>query len=262
MHNIGQTMNAHNTYNRNIPEDWYATSFGALYPILYAHRTIEAAAPECAFALQQTGLTPGAHCIDLCCGNGRHLVHLAQHTPWASGIDFSSELLRIARNTLANRARLIRADLRKLPFKKSFDAAFSFFTSFGYFQTEEENRTAALNMVHALKPGGKLFMDFFNPAYLERHLLPHSERLQQGYRITEDRWIDPQHRRINKITTVHQDNALIAQLGESVHMYCLDELSEMFARAGLEIDRVFGNYEGQAFDVTQPRMILVGHRTE
>ncbi|HPO15566.1 MAG TPA: methyltransferase domain-containing protein [Candidatus Hydrogenedentes bacterium] len=255
-------MNAHSCHNRNIPQDWYATSFGALYPILYAHRTIEAAAQECTFALQQTNLSPDTHCIDLCCGNGRHLVHLARHTPWASGIDYSTELLRIARTTLANRARLIRADLRALPFQEKFDVAFSFFTSFGYFQTEEENLTAARNMVHTLKPGGKLFMDSFNPIYLEQHLLPHSERVQQGCRITEDRWIDSQTRRINKITTVHQDNTLTAQVGESVRMYALDELSEMFARTGLEIDRVFGDYGGQAFGDTQPRMILLGHRTK
>ncbi len=254
-------MKTCNCHNRDIARDWFATSFGALYPILYAHRTLEAAAPECAFALQQLNIRPETFLLDICCGNGRHLVHLAKQATRAVGVDFSPELLNIARNTVGAHVRLVRADLRALPFHDAFDAAFSFFTSFGYFQSEEENSAAAQSMIRVLKPGGKFFMDYFNAAYVETHLCPYSERVQQGYCIQEERWIDPGAQRVNKITTVFHGDKHVARLGESVAMYSLDALCGLFHRAGLEIDRVFGDYEGQAFDSTQPRMILVGHRT-
>ncbi len=257
---MAEAMNIYTHHNREIPEDWFSTSFGALYPLLYAHRSIEAAAPECAFALQQCALAPDAFVLDIGCGNGRHLLHLSKQTN-AAGVDFSPELLCLARNIAGPAPRLVRGDIRALPFHNAFDAAFSFFTSFGYFQSEEENRAAAHSMARVLKPGGRLFMDYFNAAYVETHLCPHSERLQQDFRIVEERWIDPGTQRVNKITTVFKNDKQIARIGESVAMYSLDALCGLFRRAGLEIDRVFGDYGGQAFASTQPRMILVGHRT-
>lgn len=39
------------------PEDWYEDAFGELYNVIYAHRSVEAAAPF--FAAQVLELTPG-----------------------------------------------------------------------------------------------------------------------------------------------------------------------------------------------------------
>ena len=39
----------------------------------------------------------GAPVVDLCCGAGRHMVHLAGCAGFMAGLDYSRELLRLAR---------------------------------------------------------------------------------------------------------------------------------------------------------------------
>src|SRR5690606_28759768 len=126
-----------------VDEDWFAHAFDALYPVIYAHRTVEAATAEAAFAIEQLKLCNTCSVLDLCCGNGRHMFHLLKHTPRVFGLDYSPALLAIARKQLAGAGLLLRGDMRAIPFEWVFDALSNFFTSFGYFTYEEENLAVA-----------------------------------------------------------------------------------------------------------------------
>jgi SAM-dependent methyltransferase len=243
-----------------IPSNWYASAFGELYPILYAHRDVESARQETEFAVQQTGLSSSEKALDLCCGNGRHLFNLGRYTPFLTGLDFSAQLLKLAQNTLEVSVPLIRADMRALPFAQCFDVVFSFFTSFGYFMDENDNRSAALSMAQALKPGGRFFFDFLNATYVQRNLQPHSERLYKDWNIVEERWIDYANMRVNKQTKVVLKDECIGETRESVRLYTYTELSTLLCSVDLEIDRTFGDYDGTAFRDARPRLIIVGHR--
>ena len=60
-----------------------------------------------------------------------------------------------------------RADMRHVPFRSAgFDLVTSFFTSFGYFATFDEDVEALAQMVSLLKPGGHLFLDLINKPHL------------------------------------------------------------------------------------------------
>ncbi len=242
-----------------VPENWYADAFGALYPIIYAHRSVESAAGEAAFAAAQTQLSPGDMLLDLCCGNGRHLAHLTTRARRAVGVDYSPALLRLARDN-APGALLLRGDMRSLPFVECFDVIVNFFTSFGYFLGDVENRAVLSAMRRALRPQGRYLLDYLNPAQVETELEPHSTREVGKYRIEEERWIDRIACRVNKITQVWLDGDCLAQTAESVRLYSLDEMQAMLVGAGLEIDRVFGDYDGAPFSNDRPRMIITGHR--
>ena len=67
-----------------ITPDWYEQAFDALYPIVYARRSIEAAKAEAEFAAEQVGVTRQDDLLDLCCGSGRHLVHFLD---WARSVE-------------------------------------------------------------------------------------------------------------------------------------------------------------------------------
>ena len=56
-----------------------------------------------------------------------------------------------------------------------FDAAFNFFTSFGYFSNEKDNLKAIRALSNSLKPGGCLVIDFFNSEKVIREIVPHQE---------------------------------------------------------------------------------------
>ncbi|MBM3290520.1 MAG: class I SAM-dependent methyltransferase, partial [Candidatus Hydrogenedentes bacterium] len=108
-----------------IDPEWYEHAFGDLYPVVYAHRSVEAAAPEAAFAAEALGLRSGEWLLDLCCGSGRHLAHLSGITPRAVGLDYSRALLRLGRAQLGAAMRAVRGDMRAVPFVNAFDAVTS-----------------------------------------------------------------------------------------------------------------------------------------
>jgi ubiquinone/menaquinone biosynthesis C-methylase UbiE len=249
--------------HESIDGDWFATAFGAWYPVVYAHRTVAAAAPEAEFAQKVLHISPDDRLLDLCCGNGRHLVHLAKTAPQAAGLDYSADLLRLARENIgASRNRLLRGDMRALPFAdNTFDAITNFFTSFGYFQDAREDRKTATEIARVLRPGGRFFIDYLNESHVKKTLIPHSERRQDQYLILETRWIDPDTNRVNKRTEVEHEGRVLTRMAESVRLYSLDELAELLDAAGLEINQTYGDYEGNPTDPIRPRLILSGHRT-
>jgi SAM-dependent methyltransferase len=239
-----------------IDSDWYKLSFGELYPVVYAHRSIESAEPESRFAIEKLAITPHSRVLDLCCGNGRHLVHLRKHTDNIVGLDYSGDLLAIAQETVS--AQLIRADMRAIPINGTMDAVVNFFTSFGYFEDEEENHAVVHDVSNALKPNGRFMIDYINPVYARATLVPNSEREQDGYLIHETRWISESNGRLNKRTTLTTDGHIRAELGESVKLFTRENLTELLESECLMVDSVFGDIDGSSFESLSPRMIIIG----
>jgi SAM-dependent methyltransferase len=244
--------------NRVIPEDWYERSFDALYPVLYAHRTVEAAEGESRFAAEKLQLRRDDRVLDLACGNGRHLVHLRACGAAAVGLDYSHFLLSEATRILGSPRDLVRADMRAIPFDEAFDAVVNFFTSFGYFTDRQENLCAVKNVAGALKPAGRFFIDYISSAHAERNLVPLSRRVAGGIAIEEARWIDYTSRRINKCTIVTSEAQPDQRFAESVQLYSRDEFVQLLGEGGLRVTDLYGDYSGAPWDETQPRMIAVG----
>lgn len=254
-----KTMNYSNEKDdTTISEDWYIEAFGPLYPVIYAHRTLEAAAKEVHFARRCVGLTDADKVLDLCCGTGRHLVALQDSGATLTGADYSKDLLRVAKKQLHGRTRLVRTDMRELPFTTAFDVLFNFFTSFGYFFEEADNHKTLGEMSRVLKTGGRFFMDYLNPQVVEATLVPLSEREAPPYQIREERWIDHKTRRVNKQVFIYHEGTCIKKTEESVRLYSLEEMHANLKTVGFRIQACLGDYDGSVFDPTSPRMILCG----
>jgi ubiquinone/menaquinone biosynthesis C-methylase UbiE len=79
--------------------------------------------------------------LDVGCGAGRHARAFRAAGARCVGLDLSRTLLRIARGVTD--APLVRADMRELPIRPgSMDLTVSLFTSFGYFERDEEHAAA------------------------------------------------------------------------------------------------------------------------
>lgn len=240
------------------PKEWYVMAFGALYPIIYAHRTVEAAVPEVHFAAESVALSNADHVLDLCCGTGRHLVTLQEFGAALTGVDYSADLLALAKKQTAVNTTLVRADMRRLPFNTRFDVVFSFFTSFGYFFEDADNGRAAREMGRVLRKGGRFFMDYLNPLVLDKTLQPDSVRKVNEFTIHEHRWIDHEARRINKRVEVYRSEHAMGETFESVRLYDEGEMSALLADAGLRVETCRGDYSGAPYGPESPRMILSG----
>lgn len=244
----------------SVRSSWFEDAFGEYYPIVYAHRTVEAAEPEARFAAEGVNLSPPDRLLDLCCGNGRHLVHLARIAGHVVGLDYSLPMLGQARSLLGSNVPLVRADMRAIPFVNAFDVITNFFTSFGYFLQHEDNARVAAGMARALRSGGRFFLDYANASRVRETLEPSTLRRSGPFQILERRWIDDERRRVNKTTAIMKDGEVLHESEESVYLYTEEEMARLLDEVGLSVDAVYGDYTGVPLDSTQPRMLFVGRK--
>lgn len=237
---------------------WYASWFGDDYLGLYPHRDEEEAGRGVALLLEATGLAPGDPVLDLACGAGRHTRLLAERGLRVFGLDLSEVLLLRAKKADAG-ARLLRADMRQIPFGADrFAAVTSFFTSFGYFRSEEDDLGVLLEIRRVLRDGGHLLLDFLNAEQTRATLCPRDEGVVRGRSVVQERRIVDAGRRVEKtIRIAGKGGEPDRTYRERVRLYSADELAALLARARLTPERWFGDYSGAPPAAEAPRVIAL-----
>lgn len=237
--------------------EWFEQWFGEEYLRLYPHRDEEDAARAARMVDAAVPLA-GRRVLDLACGPGRHVPPLADRRARIVGLDLSGPLLRRARATLGGGARLVRGDMRALPFRGgAFDLVVNLFTSFGYFSTDDAHTVALAEMHRVLRPGGHLVLDYFNAEHVTATLVP-AERRQAGEqtvdirrRITDDgRYV------VKEMHLVDEDRTYL----ERVRLFTPDDLTAMLCGLGFAVQARLGDYGGAPLGGDSPRAILVAER--
>ncbi len=233
---------------------WYQEWFGEEYLELYSHRDEHEARQQVTFFRQQCGMVRGP-VLDLASGMGRHIQELREHGYRAVGCDLSYTLLRTGIREYGAMA-VARADMRSLPFCDGvFAALVNFFTSFGYFASEDENLQVVREMSRVTEKGAPFLFDYLNVERELQKLVQRETRETPTGEVQIERWFDQYDRSFNKRITIGEKRYL-----ERVRGYDLDEISAMFASCNLSIRSAFGNFDGSKFDRSSPRLILVGCR--
>jgi SAM-dependent methyltransferase len=239
---------------------WFESAFGRLYPLIYSHRDDVSAAREVEGLL--SWLVPEAggieRVLDVACGSGRHTEAIARLGFRVVGIDLSEYLLPRAAQRPSLKGRVARADMRRLPFGPSFDLVTNLFTSFGYFESDGENKHALSEMARVLRPKGILVLDHMNPMAVKKGLEASSVEKRRGLQIRIHRRIEGS--RVIKEIDVKTDRGEGFHLVENVRLYEPDEMRALFVDAGLAEVQLFGNFRGEAFTEASDRMIAAGTR--
>jgi SAM-dependent methyltransferase len=232
---------------------WYREWFGEEYLDLYSYRDEKEAQKHVSFFRTQVGSVRG-RVLDLACGNGRHLGELRNQGYDAIGCDLSYVLLRAGLSE--DPLPLVRGDMRRLPFgDSSFAGLVNFFTSFGYFENEDDNALVVREMCRVIKRGSPFLFDFMNVQRELARLVEREERQTDAGHVQIERWFDGGSRTFNKRIIMDGKRFI-----ERVRGYDLDEISTLFAGGGLSIREVFGDFDGSAFTDASPRLILIGVR--
>ncbi|MCI0526334.1 MAG: class I SAM-dependent methyltransferase [Nitrospira sp.] len=109
--------------------------------------------------------------LDLGCGTGNHALRLATKGYEVVGVDYSSDMLRVAERKAQEKKgislRLHRSDIRDLNLKETFDVVLLMFAVLGY-QLENLDVLSALQTAKRhLHPSGLLVFDvWYGPAVL------------------------------------------------------------------------------------------------
>ncbi len=236
-------------------EDWFNTKE---YLNVYRHRNDEDAKRLIGLILSNIHLNKGADVIDLACGSGRHSILFAERGFNVTAVDLSENLLNVARKTtedLGLNIDFVNADLRNFCITSKFDLAVNLFTSFGYFESDEENFSLFSTASGLLNPGGYFVIDYFNANFVKNNLVPHSEDIFEGKRIIQDRKIIGD--RVVKDITI-ANNGTRMKFKESVRMFSDHELETEIEKRGLSICSTFGDFDGSNFDLnSSPRIIII-----
>ena len=239
---------------------WWESWFGEEYLDLYPHRDLASARREAAFALAHLPpqLSP---LLDLCCGTGRHWIPFSEAGAPPVGLDYSAPLLDLARRR-DRHTLLVRGDMRSLPFRDaSFRTVVNFFTSFGYFRTEEENRAVVAEIERVLRPGGSFLCDTFGRAHVLARLVPEERRACAGKEYRIRRAWDPATSRIEKEIEVRRGGSSEI-FRESVRAYAPDELARLLEDAGLCVASVWGDFDESPLGPDSPRLIVLARKPE
>jgi len=230
---------------------WYQEWFGEEYLDLYSYRDEEEARRQVDFFASTIGPVDGA-VLDLACGSGRHLQELRTRGYRSFGCDLSYVLLRTAIRDVD--ASVARADMRRLPFANgSFGGLVSFFTSFGYFETEEDNLEVVREMARVLASGAQFLFDYLNVQRELKRMVPREVKKSETGEVIIERWFDSTRRTFNKRITIGGRSFL-----ERVRGYEMDEIAVLFAASGFALRQVYGDFDGSRFDGDSPRLIVVG----
>ena len=237
-------------------EDWFESDE---YLTVYSKRNDEEAGKMVSLILNNISLPAGASVLDLACGAGRHSILFAAKGFKVTAVDLSSKLLTLAiarAKELKLEMDFFKEDLRKFTNDKQFNLVLNLFTSFGYFDSDEENLKLLSLAYNQLAPGGYFVFDYLNKVNLERTIVHNSTNHFNDIKIEQNRKIE--NKRIVKDIVFKYPDGNTKHFKESVRLYNPDYLLFKFKELGFTVEKVFGSYEGKSFDFNNSqRLILV-----
>ena len=217
---------------------------------------------EVDFLERALNLTSGCKILDVPCGNGRLALPLASRGYRLTGVDITKVLLQEAK-TASEEANLdvelVETDMRDLAWTETFDAAFCFWGSFGYF--DDDGNKQFLQAVHrALKTNGRFVLDIPNVA---ETILP---RLQQRSWnkvgktfVLETKTYRHMESRI-EIEWTLVANGITETKITSMRVYGFRELTLLFSDVGFELCDTFSSLDQEPYELGRRAYFVVKKR--
>lgn len=213
--------------------------------------------------------------MELMCGTGRVLLPLAEEGYDVTGVDISADMLAIAKERvgdagLAERVTLLEADIKRGPLPGGFRLVFVAANSFMHLETVGEQLAALTTVRSSLRRDGLLVLDLFSPH-------PH-ELAQNDGRLVLANTFELDGDQVQKFVSTETD--LAAQMNYVTFLYdriAADgrvtrrtlpftlrwmyrfEVEHLLARAGYELEAIFGSYDLDDYSSASERLIAVAH---
>ena len=235
-------------------EEWFDTKY---YHILYKNRD-DLEAKQFIFGLMDhLQLKPGMKILDLACGKGRHSKTLNDLGYDVLGVDLSKKSIADAEKSTNSGLSFQVHDMREVIPNHSFDAIFNLFTSFGYFDSAQDNERMCSSISKMLEPGGRLVIDFMNARKVIESLVLREQKTIQGVSFDISRRYDGSH--IYKEIRI-EDKSNHFNYTERVQALELADF-HILLEPYFEIDHVFGSLDLKPFEVDESdRLIIIAKR--
>lgn len=215
----------------------------------------------------------GGPVLDPMCGTGRVLLALARSGFEGAGVDIAPAMVelveqRIREHKLQGRLRAAIGDVRRLELGEYFGLVVVPLNSFMHLETVAEQLAALRSMQRHLRPGGLLVLDLFNPDPREltadQDVLVREHTFElDGVRVVKSilrrtDWAAQKHDVEFVYDTVDVDGTLRRRALPFVMRWLYRfEAEHLLARAGFELEAVYGDYELGPFTSDSPQLLLL-----
>ncbi len=231
---------------------------------LYFYRdslTVERTKRELDFLVEKLKLNKPMKILDLACGHGRHSNPLAELGHCVTGADITSGFLDIARNEAEKKGLsvdYIKKDMREITFENRFDRVLLLFTSFGYFE-DEDNLSVLRNVERALKSGGLFCFDTFNRDEFHKNFLPFHVVEKGDDQLIDRITFDSSSNRLYNRRIVIRDGKR-KEKPFFIRLYNPTEIKKLLRKAGLELFNIYSHWDGSPFETDSMRMIIIARK--
>lgn len=237
-------------------ETWFDTPY---YHILYKDRDFAEAENFITLLINHLNIKTDSKIIDLACGKGRHSVFLNKMGYQVLGLDLSQQSIehnkKFENSTLKFEVHDMRNEIFPQISSEKVSAVFNLFTSFGYFDDENDDRKVFQSISNVLKENGFFVLDFLNEKWVENTLNEEETTTKEGIDFIIQKRIENQ----NIIKDIRfKDRGKDYHFFEKVKLHTLEEISSYAEEFGFERVEIFGDYHLNQFDLeTSPRCINI-----
>lgn len=235
-------------------ENWFSSWFDTpYYHILYKNRNDEEAQHFMDNITHYLNLPENGTILDLACGKGRHSIYLNKLGFTVTGVDLSENSIAIA-NEFSNETLHFKTHDMREPMNETYDAVFNLFTSFGYFETHEDNIRTLQAIKSSLNEYGFGVIDFFNADFIIENLVPEETKEIDGIVFNINRRVE--NKKIIKEIRF-EDKGENYFFTEKVSAFTLEDFEQMMEEAGIYLLDIFGDYKLRKFYKTQSERLIM-----
>ncbi len=251
---MSDLKNPESQINDSKTENWFASWFDTpYYHILYKERNDDEAHVFMDNITQYLNLPENAKVLDLACGKGRHSIYLNQLGYEVVGADLSENSIAEANKSENETLHFQVHDMRET-FDDKFDAIFNLFTSFGYFENDEDNLTTLKAIKESLTEYGFAVIDFMNVNQVIRNLVAEEVKTVENIDFHIKRFVSEGH--IYKEIDF-EDQGQKFHFTEKVKALTLQDFEEMMEEAGIYLLDIFGDYKLKKFHKTESERLIM-----
>src|SRR2546423_1657490 len=256
----------------SIPNNWFEDFFHGLALDLWRKAIPpEHTNAEADFLIKNLGCQPGAHVLDVPCGNGRLSFELAKRGYRVTGVDIADEFIEEARviaarsndpsahaddTDLATHLDFILGDMRTIEGERIYDGAYCFGNSFGFMEYADMEKFLS-GVARAVKPGRRFIV---NTGMAAESVLPDFEEqscheigditttIKERYNA-EESCVDSEY--------IFERNGMTESRKAKHWIYTAAEIQRMLQRAGFEIVKCYGSLECGPFKLGSRELFVI-----
>lgn len=236
-------------------KEWFASWFDtSYYHSLYKNRDEVEAKKFIHNLANKLNLTSNTEVLDLACGKGRHSITLNELGMNVTGVDLSANSIEIAKKFENENLKFAVQDMR-FPFEnQKFEFVFNLFTSFGYFDSVEDNLKVIESVKQMLQPNGIFVIDFMNSERVINTLVLNEIKTEDSIDFHIERKYDGQHI-FKHIKFTDQDESF--HFTERVQALKQKDFEELLTKVGFTITNLYGNFNLEPFNSEDSDRLII-----